>query len=392
LTRGLPLRSTTVRVRRAPHLVIYWRGGSLIARNYATGDLVHADPFVCRLLDFCGDWKTLDDIHAALSPGPAPLLVRVLDRLVHRSLVERSDRPRDPRVAAMTALDPWNPEAGFFHTATKDVRYLSVREAAKQARAQAARRPMPPTVKKYPGAPALHLPKPAVHDEFSRVLLARRTWRRFSSSAVRLDELATLLGLSAGVQRWVTAGGGELPLKTSPSGGARHPIECYVMVRKVEGLRAGIYHYGAGRHVLTRLNGRASAEKIRAYLPHSGYFAAASALVLFTAMFERQLWRYPYSRAYRAALIEAGHVCQTFCLTATSLGLAPFSVMGLADRLIERDLGIDGISETVLYAAGVGRPPAGAVWAPAPRGTLPVRTNARLKGFAGRPDDGHSRP
>jgi SagB-type dehydrogenase family enzyme len=95
-------------------------------------------------------------------------------------------------------------------------------------------------------------------------------------------------------------------------------------------------------------------------------------------MFTRQLWRYPYSRAYRAALIEAGHICQTFCLASTALGLAPFSVMALADSLIERDLGIDGITESVLYAAGVGRPPAGTSWAPRPRGTLPVRPNKRL--------------
>ena len=101
-------------------------------------------------------------------------------------------------------------------------------------------------------------------------------------------------------------------------------------------------------------------------------------MVFFTAVFARQLWRYTYSRAYRAALIEAGHVCQTFLLTATSLGLAPYCVMGLADTLIESDLGIDGITESVLYCAGVGRPPRGTTWAPLARGTLTVRPNKRF--------------
>jgi hypothetical protein len=95
-------------------------------------------------------------------------------------------------------------------------------------------------------------------------------------------------------------------------------------------------------------------------------------------VFDRQLWRYPYSRAYRAALVEAGHVCQTFCLTAVSLQLAPFCLMGLADSVIEKDLHIDGIGEAVVYAAGVGRPPAGSAWAPLTRGTLQVRTNRRM--------------
>jgi SagB-type dehydrogenase family enzyme len=102
-------------------------------------------------------------------------------------------------------------------------------------------------------------------------------------------------------------------------------------------------------------------------------------MVFFTSVFARILWRYPYARAYRAALIETGHVCQTFLLAATRLRLAPFSVMALADSVIERDLGIDGISESVLYAAGVGRPPRGVSWAPLARGAAPkLRPNRRL--------------
>jgi hypothetical protein len=95
-------------------------------------------------------------------------------------------------------------------------------------------------------------------------------------------------------------------------------------------------------------------------------------------MFERQMWRYPYPRAYRAALVEAGHVCQTFCLAATWLGLAPFCLMGLADSLIEADLGVDGVGESILYAAGVGRPRKGASWAPVTSGSLTRRKNPKL--------------
>lgn len=59
-------------------------------------------------------------------------------------------------------------------------------------------------------------------------------------------------------------------------------------------------------------------------------------------------------------------VAQTFCLVATWLGLAPFCSMALADSRIEADLGIDGVSESVLYAAGVGTLPHGLKWAPWP--------------------------
>jgi SagB-type dehydrogenase family enzyme len=293
-------------------------------------------------------------------------------------LLERSDRVEDPRVRAMATLDPWNPEAGLFHTATKNVRFWPPREAARQARARARQSPMPASVKRYPtGAMTVALPRPS-RGEFADVLVARRTWRRFSSRPMTLDVLATLVGLSAGIQQWVQASPAALPLKTSPSGGARHPIECYVLARDVSGLRAGIYHYAADQHVFERVRGPVPQSRIASYYPSSQYFAKAPAHVFFTAVFARQLWRYPYSRAYRAALAEAGHVCQTFCLTASWLRLAPFCLMGLADSLIERDLGIDGITESVLYAAGVGFPPRGSAWAPLVRGSLRTRRNPKM--------------
>ena len=71
-------------------------------------------------------------------------------------------------------------------------------------------------------------------------------------------------------------------------------------------------------------------------------------------------------------------MAQTFCLAATSMGLAPFCLMGLADSAIERDLGIDGITESVLYAAGAGCRPRGATWAPLPSGTLEALPNPYL--------------
>lgn len=373
------MRRTPFRVRRAPHLVSYWQAGALILHNYATGEAASVSPVLFLLLDFCREWRTVDEILEALPMARRAVVTRAVKRLLAKAFLERSDRARDPRVTRMLAFDPWNPEAGFFHTATKDVRFWTTRRAQRAARSKAELTPMPRTLKRYSGTPKTRLPRPARNSEFPAVLLNRRTWRRYSAAAVTLEELGTVLGLSAGVQWWAKGHGGELPLKTSPSGGARHPIECYVVVRRVSGLRPGIYHYNGGGHELERLSGPVSPARCRQYVPQSGYFANAAVMVFFTAMFERQIWRYSYSRAYRAALIEAGHVCQTFLLTATWLGLAPFSVMGLADAPIERDLGIDGISESVLYAAGFGRPPRGTTWAPLPRGSLKVRPNRRLR-------------
>ena len=93
-------------------------------------------------------------------------------------------------------------------------------------------------------------------------------------------------------------------------------------------------------------------------------FSGAAALFIMTAVFARTMWKYGRARAYRVVLLETGHLCQTFCLTATRLGLAPFGTAALKDSLIEKDLGLDGISESVLYVAGIG------LVRPAPREVL----------------------
>ena len=132
-----------------------------------------------------------------------------------------------------------------------------------------------------------------------------------------------------------------------------------MLALRVAGLVPGLYHYAADSHALELIDRHVSRRLVERYLPNQPWFKPAAALVFFAPVFQRELWRYPYARAYRALLIEAGHLCQTFCLTATWLGLAPFCTMALADSRIEKDLGLDGITESVLYVAGVGTRPAG---------------------------------
>ncbi len=136
-----------------------------------------------------------------------------------------------------------------------------------------------------------------------------------------------------------------------------HPIEAYVMARNVEGLGRRFLPLQRGGSSPRAFESGATPRDITRLLAHQWWYASAGFVVFLTAVFARTRWKYDYARAYRAVLIEAGHLCQTFCLTATSLGLAPFCTMAFADSKIEKMLGIDGISESALYVAGAGMPP-----------------------------------
>lgn len=354
-------------LRRSPFLVCYWGDGRLVFENFATGARIGAAPLTCEVLDFFDRWRPAEDLFAHLRQyTPASLRKAVFD-LTRHSLLQRSDR-ENPRERAMQGWAEWNPVAGFFHCSTKDFEYETDLAAIDRSLLQFAKKhPLPVAIKRYPRARRVRLPAPKRGGEFASVLLARRTWRRFSRRPLTLSALGTLLGLTWGVQRWDRAAGlGQFALKTSPSGGALHPIEVYVLARRVDGLRPGLYHYDSNKHRLELLRRGATSAKIVNYLAGQWWFGSAAALMLMTAVFPRTQWKYHASRAYRVVLAETGHLCQTFCLVATWLGLAPFCTMAFADSRIEKDLGIDGITESVLYAAGVGSRTPDEDWASVP--------------------------
>jgi SagB-type dehydrogenase family enzyme len=347
-----------VRYRRSPHIVSYWAHGRLVFHNYASGRRVAGNALTIGLLDYFSDWRGADMLMSR-SALRSEELQRALAQLVRASMLHRSDRPLRRSEQRMEQWADWNPAAGFFHFSTKDVAYAGDPDRKRRfliERAQA--RPIPPPAKSYRRRASIDLPRVTRRNAFSRVLLDRRTWRSFGRAPVPLGLASALLRFTFGAQKLIDLGVlGPAMLRTSPSAGARHPIEAYVVARRVAGVPPGLYHYSAFEHRLARLT-RGARKTIVRHLPGQPWYAGAAMLVLMTAVFARTDWKYPYARAYRAVLLEAGHFCQTFCLTATALGLAPFCTAALADSRIERDLGLDGVSESVVYACGVGtRPP-----------------------------------
>jgi SagB-type dehydrogenase family enzyme len=275
-----------------------------------------------------------------------------LRSLARFGLVERN---RSPYRAWPWAA--WMPEAAFFHFATRATAFLAdPREQDVALRAKAEHTPQPPPTKTVAGR-RLKLPDPLEVGALSDTLKRRRSWRNFSNRPVALAPLATVLQLTFGVQRWGTVPGqGPVVLKTSPSGGARHPIEAYVLAGNVAGLPRSVYHYDAATHELVDLRRRVSPAHVERLLGNQDYYRDAAAVVVMTAVVARSMWKYPRSRAYRVILADAGHLGQTFCLTATALGLAPFETMAFRETDIERYLRIDGVNECAMYIVGVGAP------------------------------------
>jgi SagB-type dehydrogenase family enzyme len=357
------------RVRRARAVLVAWCDRKLVLLNYQTQVSISADPEAVRLLTLLEDWTAPSEL-AALLPEYSPQSIRAgIRELLGNTLLVAEGTPEAKRDADLASVwSEWLPE-GSFHFATKDVEYLP--PSTRLFRRYLAESSQPPLVKTYGKARRIQLPTQGragqkradqprpnltrADSEFERVLLARRTHREFSRKQVPLRVISTLLHHTWGVTGRIDAPPfGRLFHKTSPSGGARHPGEVYLLAMRVEGLAQGLYHYDCLHHRLNRIRSLSAVPKAVAYAAGQDFVGDASALFIMTAVFPRVLWKYRFARSYRVVLLDAGHLCQTFCLVATWLGLAPFCTAAFEDSLIERDLGLDGIRESALYLAGVG--------------------------------------
>lgn len=264
----------------------------------------------------------------------------------------------------------WEPVAEWFHFGTRDV--------------PVTRRPPPRTrppspVLKRSSLASVSLPLPQLTADLQQALAERRTWRRLSDRPLAIDHVGTLLGITFGIQAWAdAASAGWSALKTSPSGGARHSLEAYVCVRRVQGVPAGLYHYRPDHHRLDLLRRGCTVRDVGGFLPGQDGYRRTPLLVVMASVLARVTWRYSHARAYRVILMESGHLAQTFALVATGLGLASFSTGALADTRLEDAFTLTPETSPVVYAVGAGHRPADTDWAPYAQAPAPRLRTTRL--------------
>ena len=194
-------------------------------------------------------------------------------------------------------------------------------------------------------------PDQPVADLFE-LIKRRRSVRAFSRAPLSRRELSILLRYSAGITGRLDD---QRARRAQPSGGARFPLEIYVMVlRAGEALPAGLYHYQVKTHELDVLWSRPFDEETVGRLFTYEWVKDAAVVILLTAVFWRNQCKYG-ERGYRYILIEAGHIGQNLYLVSEALGLKCCALGGTNDDAVEKLLDLDGITESMVYALALGR-------------------------------------
>lgn len=229
---------------------------------------------------------------------------------------------------------------------------------------QELKRPQPPLVKAPMTGNPIDLPRDfedlGMEDNLVQLLLKRKSSRVYTQEDMSLLQLSFLLWGTQGVKD--IRGKSYATLRTVPAGGARHPFETYLLVRQVEGLVPGMYHYLPMTHQLELLSAQEDPQALLDFAEESlcGQRWAAKANVVFYWSFVpyRSEWRYGIF-AHKLIMADMGHVGENLYLACAALGLGTCGIGAYDQALCDKAFQLDGEEEYTVYTQTVGTVKAG---------------------------------
>lgn len=192
-----------------------------------------------------------------------------------------------------------------------------------------------------------------VKGDIHSCILDRKSNREYKKESLTIDELAYLLWTTQGVKE--IRGNNYATVRPVASAGARHPLETYLAIQNVDGLKKGVYRYLALEHKLLFLYEEEDLdEKLTEGTLGQKFAGAAAVNFIWSCITYRGEWRY-HKNAHKMMLIDAGHVCQALYMACEALGLGTCALAAYDQSLMDKIAKVDGEDEFVVYMAPVGR-------------------------------------
>lgn len=187
--------------------------------------------------------------------------------------------------------------------------------------------------------------------DFASVLRTRRSVRTFMPGAVRLEQVSELLHVTLGVQQIDPENSAWF--RPTPSGGARHSLEVYLLAIDIDGLPAGTYHYDPRHRLTPHATDAAFRDQLAAALGRDASNPAG--FLLITSRFARTMSKYG---AFGLSLIhkDTGALMQTLYLQLTAMHLGGYAIGGGHERAIAQGLALDPLREGFVGAFAFGQP------------------------------------
>lgn len=188
-------------------------------------------------------------------------------------------------------------------------------------------------------------------SRFIDIVKSRRSCRQYAKTYLEIKELEYLLWCTQGIIKKAS----NHTLRTVPSAGARHAIDTYLQINKVNGLKPGIYRYLALENALIELDtSNNTADKMVMACLGQSFIKSSAVNFIWAADIARMYWRYG-ARGYRYVHLDAGHICQNLYLAAESINCGACAIAAFDDDAANQLLGLDGVDHFVVYIASTGK-------------------------------------
>ena len=191
----------------------------------------------------------------------------------------------------------------------------------------------------------------------AKAIEQRRSVRKYSPVPLKQEELSFLLWASSWARDFRSTEQMEITFRNVPSAGSRHPLETFLDIRRVEGIKPGLYYYHPVKHCLILYDDSPEiAAKIYEGCMFQEMIPTAAVNFILTAVPYRTVWRYG-QRGYRYLYLDAGHIGQNIHLAAEAIDAGACMIGAFLDEAMNDAIGLDGIEEFVIYIASVGKKP-----------------------------------
>jgi SagB-type dehydrogenase family enzyme len=210
----------------------------------------------------------------------------------------------------------------------------------------------PPEKGRSPTPKATPLPPPSLEGGpgLWKVLQERRSFRDYRPVPLSQKELSNLLWAAQGITEKAFAPW----YRTSPSAGALHPIDTYLVVNRVEGLPPGIHFFDIVEFSLALQKAGNFSQAIAEAALNQDLAAHAAVVFVWVAVIQRSRQKYR-QRAYRYIYLDCGHIAQNLYLAAEVLNLGCCGIAAFFDDEVNDLVGLDGQEETAIYLATIGK-------------------------------------
>jgi SagB-type dehydrogenase family enzyme len=188
---------------------------------------------------------------------------------------------------------------------------------------------------------------------FLDLVNSRKSRRKYTASPLTLEELSFLLWSTQGVKKVLKSGLGVR--RTVASAGAKSPLETYLVINRVEGLRPGLYRYISFGHKLLYIKPIENAEELIGKLSYGQLFVGKAPVIFFwTAVPYRTEWRYTIL-SHKYIAIDLGIVCQSLYLACEAVNLGTVAIGYYEQDKLDQLFELDTDEEFIVLVAPVGR-------------------------------------